>query len=224
MKVLVVEDEPKLGEFLKANLTGEGYGVDLAFSFKEASALLKENTYSLLLLDLRLPDGDGLNLIDISDTATPVIILTAVDALEDRVRGLKAGADDYICKPFAHEELIARIEAVLRRPGRAMGHTLRAGAIEFDTVNLHVQVHGIPLRLPRRELAALELLMRGQGRVIMRDTLEAALYTIDDMPSSNAIEANISRLRRRLGLLKSGVDIQVARGLGYILTVKKNIP
>ena len=221
MRLLVVEDEPKLGKFLASSLTRDGFAVDLATTLEMAEALNRVTAYDLVILDLRLPDGSGLEFLkarNLNKERPPVLILTAADSIQDRVDGLNAGADDYLGKPFAHEELLARINALLRRPGGALGLTLKAGGIDFDTATRCVTVHGTPLTLPRREVTTLELLMRAKGRVVGRQSLEAAVYTIDDEPSSNAIEANISRLRRRLKGAGSMAEIQVVRGLGYILT------
>jgi DNA-binding response OmpR family regulator len=220
MRLLIVEDEPKLGQFLTRNLTREGFAVDLATTLEMAKDLSDTNLYDLIILDLRLPDGSGLDFLkarSLHRERPPVIILTAADSTKDRVEGLNAGADDYLGKPFAHEELIARIGALLRRPGNALGVLLKAGDIEFDTIARSVSVLGKPLTLPRREITTLELLMRATGRVVVKEALESAVYTIDDEPSSNAIEANVSRLRRRLKASGSKVEINVVRGLGYIL-------
>ena len=220
MRLLIVEDEPKLGRFLTGNLTRERFAVDLATTLEMAKDLSDTNLYDLIILDLRLPDGSGLDFLKARSShkeRPPVIILTAADSTKDRVEGLNAGADDYLGKPFAHEELIARISALLRRPENALGILLKAGDIEFDTISRSVKVGGKPLTLPRREITTLELLMRATGRVVVKEALESAVYTIDDEPSSNAIEANVSRLRRRLKASGSKVEINVVRGLGYIL-------
>jgi DNA-binding response OmpR family regulator len=137
--------------------------------------------------------------------------------VEDRVRGLDAGADDYLVKPFAVEELVARVNAVLRRPGAALGLMLRCGALEFDTTNRAVSVSGETVTVPRRELQVLETLMRRAGRVVTRDALETAIYSGEDEIESNATEVTLSRLRRRLSDAGAGVVIHTVRGVGWLL-------
>ncbi len=148
--------------------------------------------------------------------------MTGADGVADRVRGLDAGADDYIAKPFAHDELMARIRAVLRRPGAMRGSVLSAGDVDFDVATRVVTAGGVVLFLPRRELVILESLMRSAGCVVMRESLEEAVYAYGEEPLSNATEANISRLRKRLRQAGSRTEIQVVRGLGYRLAVEKD--
>jgi DNA-binding response OmpR family regulator len=144
--------------------------------------------------------------------------LTARDAVEDRVRGLDAGADDYLVKPFAMTELIARTKALLRRPGGALGMTLRAGNVSFDTVERDVRVGGVSLILPRRECAILENLMRRLGRVVPKPVLEEKLYGLNDEPGSNTIPVHVHHLRRKLLDAGSTAEIHTVRGVGYLLT------
>jgi DNA-binding response OmpR family regulator len=202
------------------NLGNAGLAVDLAASLDDGTALLDVCSYDLILLDLRLPDGDGLNMLRRlrnGRVETPVIILSAADSVEDRVAGLHGGADDYLVKPFAIEELAARIGAVLRRPGRSLGLNLAAGNVAFNTVSREVRVDGRAVILARRELAALEALMRAAGRVVTREALEEAMYALDDDRQSNVLESSISRLRRRLSTEAADIGIRVVRGVGYRL-------
>ena len=167
MRLLVIEDEDRLSGILKSKLGDIGFTVDIAGSAADASAALELINYDAAILDLGLPDGDGLTVLTATRQAgkgLPILILTARDAVEDRVAGLNAGADDYLTKPFAIAELIARIKALLRRPGGVLGMTLEAGNVRLDTVGRELTIGGIPARLSRRELAILEQ-MRHLSRV-----------------------------------------------------------
>jgi DNA-binding response OmpR family regulator len=176
------------------------------------------------ILDLALPDGDGLRLLGhlrSKGNQVPFLVLTARDTVEDRVNGLDAGADDYLVKPFAMTELIARIKALLRRPGGALGTTLKAGNVNFDTIGRDVTIGDSVLQLPRRESAILEHLMRRLGRVVPKVVLEEKLYGIDDELESNAIPVHIHHLRRKLIDAGAATEIHTVRGLGYLLTETK---
>lgn len=227
MRLLAVEDEPELGRLLLDNLARAGLATDLAPCLGDAEALLGTCAYDLILLDVRLPDGSGLDFLRrlrARRNETPIILLTAADSLEDRVRGLSEGADDYVTKPFAIEELVARIRVVLRRPGRALGLTLDMGQVGFNTVTREVTVAGQPLTLARRELAALEVLMRADGRVVTRQSLEDAMYALEEDRQSNVLESTLSRLRRRLEASEAGLAIRVVRGVGYRLAQDRADP
>lgn len=220
MRLLLIEDEPELSTLVSGNLSRVGFAVDTARSLDEAGAAVRSMKYEAILLDLRLPDGDGLGLLkslrDRGDK-TPVIVLTARDAVADRVRGLNAGADDYLIKPFAIEELVARINAVLRRPNENLDLRIRLANLEFDTAHREALVGGQPLALPRRELGLLELLLRRAGRVVTRDALQDALYGEGDEIESNAVDANLSRLRKRLSEAGAQINIRAVRGVGYLM-------
>jgi len=151
----------------------------------------------------------------------PILILTARDAVEDRVAGLNAGADDYLTKPFAIAELIARIKALLRRPGGVLGMTLEAGNLRLDTVGRDLTIGGVPARLSRRELAILEQMMRRFGRIVPKAVLEEKLYGIDEEPDSNPIPVHIHHLRRQLDAAGASLMIHTIRGVGYILAEMK---
>ncbi len=223
MRLLAVEDEQELSELVKANLGRHGFAVDLAGTLADAHACLKTTSYDVILLDLQLPDGNGLELLRAvrdAGRATPVIAVTARDTVADRVSGLNEGADDYLVKPFALDELVARIHAVVRRMTGAKAVVLRVGDVSFNPGTQEVMVGETSLTLPRRELATLEALMRAGGRVVTRDRLTDMLYGHGEEPASNAVDSHISRLRKRLGEAGSDVAIQVIRGVGYVMKAR----
>lgn len=221
MRLLIVEDEARIMELLEGALTKAGFTVDRASSCADAREALSLNPYDIAVLDLGLPDGDGISLLDGVRSAghqIPILVLTARDAVEDRVMGLDAGADDYLVKPFAMAELIARVKALLRRPGGALGTTLSAGNLLFDSIGRDLQIGGRPLALPRREAAIIEHLLRRLDRVVPKAVLEDKLYGFEDELDSNAIPVHIHHLRRRLAGAGATVEIHTVRGVGYMLT------
>ena len=220
MRLLVIEDETRIAELLVAALARAGFAVDAVGTAADAREALALTAYDAAVLDLGLPDGDGLALLAElrrRGSAVPVLVLTARDAVEDRVAGLDTGADDYLVKPFAMAELVARTKALLRRPGHALGLTLEAGNIVLDTVGRDVRVGAAVLQLPRQELAILEHLMRRLGRVVPKAVLEEKLYGTDDMPESNAIPVHVHHLRRKLAEAGATPEIHTVRGIGYLL-------
>jgi DNA-binding response OmpR family regulator len=223
MRLMVVEDEARIVELLRPALGKAGFAVDAFATVAAARTALPLFAYDAVILDLGLPDGDGLELlIELRRDGNhiPLLVLTARDAIEDRVTGLDAGADDYLVKPFATAELIARTKALLRRPGQALGTVLEAGNIVFDTIGRDVRVDATTLSLPRQELAVLEQLMRRLGRVVPKDVLEEKLYGIDEELGSNAIPVHVHHLRRRLAEAGADAEIHTARGVGYLLADK----
>ena len=224
MRLLVIEDEDRLAGILKAKLGDVGFTVDIAGTAADAIAAIELINYDAGVLDLGLPDGDGLAVLATArqiGKALPILILTARDAIEDRVAGLNAGADDYLTKPFAMSELIARIKALLRRPGGVLGITLEAGNARLDTVGRELKIVGKPIRVPRRELAILEEMMRRFGRIVPKAVLEEKLYGIDEEPDSNPIPVHVHYLRRQLQIANASLAIHTVRGVGYILTENK---
>jgi len=224
VRLLVIEDEARIGEILKSGLRRVGFAVDVVRLSSDAREALALTAYDAAILDLGLPDGDGLALLSelrAARNGLPILVLTARDAVEDRVSGLDTGADDYLVKPFAIAELIARLKALLRRPGGALGVALHAGNIELDTVGRDVRVGSTPLQLPRRECAILEHLMRRQGRVVPKSVLEEKLYSMDDELESNAVPVHVHHLRRKLQEAKATAEIHTIRGVGYLLTETK---
>ena len=220
MRLLVIEDEDRLSGILKSKLGDAGFAVDIAGSTADAEAALELINYDAAVLDLGLPDGDGLAVLAavrrIGKTL-PILILTARDAVEDRVAGLNAGADDYLTKPFAMTELIARIKALLRRPGGVLGITLEAGNVSLDTVGRELAIAGSPVHVSRRELAILEQMMRRFGRIMPKAVLEEKLYGMDEEPDSNTIPVHVHHLRRQLQAANASLVIHTIRGVGYIL-------
>ena len=224
MRLLIIEDEDRLSGILKSKLGDAGFAVDIAGSAADAEAALELINYDATVLDLGLPDGDGLAVLGALrrlGKTLPVLILTARDAVEDRVSGLNAGADDYLTKPFAMTELIARIKALLRRPGGALGITLNAGNVSLDTVGRELAVAGSPVHVSRRELAILEQMMRRFGRIVPKAVLEEKLYGMDEEPDSNTIPVHVHHLRRQPQTAKASLAIHTIRGVGYILTENK---
>jgi DNA-binding response OmpR family regulator len=220
MRILIVEDEDRIAELAKAALTRAGMTVDVAGLCADAKEALAVTPYDAAIVDLGLPDSDGLSLLRelrSGGNQIPILVLTARDAVEDRVRGLDSGADDYLVKPFAATELIARTKALLRRPGGALGTTLKAGNLTFDTIGRDVRVGESSLLLPRREIAILEHLMRRLGRVVPKTVLEDKLYGIDDELGSNVIPVHVHHLRRRLVDAGAGAEIHTVRGVGYFM-------
>jgi DNA-binding response OmpR family regulator len=220
VRLLVIEDEVRIAEILKAALERAGFVVDTVRLCADAREALALTPYDAAVLDLGLPDGDGLRLLAElrpKFDRVPILVLTARDAVEDRVAGLDAGADDYLVKPFAMAELVARTKALLRRPGGALGITLQAGNIAFDTIGRDVRVGGNSINLPRRECAILEHLLRRQGRVVPKSVLEEKLYGIDDELESNAVPVHVHHLRRKLQDAQATAEIHTVRGVGYLL-------
>lgn len=221
MRILLIEDEPELAAATARALVGEGYVVDRLGSLGEAIEAVMSAEYRAILLDRRLPDGDGLSLLPVLRTRSnppPVIVLTALDDVPDRVAGLDAGAQDYLIKPFAVAELLARLRVMLRHSvGDTAAHKVTAGRLAFDLSTLDVVVGGVPLPLPRRELTLLESLMRRVGRVVLREHIEAQVYGFDEDVSSNALEVHVSRLRKRLSDANAAVTLHSIRGVGYMV-------
>lgn len=220
MRLLLVEDEPQMAQALMAALRPFDILLDHVTHLEAARHALDEDVHDLVLLDRQLPDGDGLELIShlrgLRQT-TPVIVLTARATVSDRIDGLDGGADDYLNKPFAVEELLARIRAVLRRPAHVVPMIARLGALDFRLDSRMAFVDGQALSLSRRELLVLESLIRRQGRTVLRATLEEAVYAFSDEIQSNALDSHISRLRKKLNDANSGVEIHGIRGVGYLL-------
>jgi DNA-binding response OmpR family regulator len=223
MRILVVEDEPDMARLIAARLAAAGMLCDTVGSCAEAEAAVAVAPFALALVDRRLPDGDGADLVRRLRRVRPglpVILVTALDAVAHRVQGLDAGADDYLTKPFAGDELLARIRAALRRAGGEAAPPINCGRLRFEPEHRSASVGGQPLHLRRRELAVLEALMLRTGRVVPRERLVDVAFGLDDDVSPATVESHISRLRRRLADLDAGVCIHPVRGVGYVLTAE----
>src|ERR1700726_2233192 len=227
MRLLVVEDNEQLADLLSRGLHAAGYETDVLSTFEEASTVLRTTFYAALILDLGLPDGDGLELLRElrhRNNPIPVLVLTARGGLQDRVQGLRSGADDYLVKPFALEELIARLEAQLRRPGHLLGSTLRIANLEFDTKKRQASIDDQPQLLSARETAVLELLMRSKGRVVSKKQVEDHIFGLSGDVASNAVEVYVHRLRKQLSDRGAKVTIHTIRGVGYLIAEEKRDP
>lgn len=220
MRLLIVEDSARLRRTLVRALALSGHAVDEAADGREADGLVRHHDYDAIVLDLMLPGRSGFDIL--SDwrrrgVRTPVIILTARHEVDDRVRGLALGADDYLAKPFAMEELEARLEAVVRRDRGRADSRLRIGALEIDLAGRSVHRDGEPVTLTAREFALLECLARRPGQVLSRAQIEGHLYNEADSPLSNAVDAAVYALRKKLCPPGSPQVIHTRRGLGYVL-------
>lgn len=220
MRLLLVEDEPRLAESLRAVLERERFIVDHADSLAAARDAAMLGAFDLVLLDRYLPDGEGLSLLPTLRAQSPgihVIVLSARNGIDDRIAGLDGGADDYLTKPFSIDEMLARIRAVRRRPVELASATIRAGTLVFDLAHEEVEVNGVRVDLPRRELRVLGALIRRRGRTVQRDALENAVFGFDDDIQSNTLDSHVSRLRRRLQAADARLEIHAIRGVGYLL-------
>lgn len=222
MKILLVEDDPTLGEAVMLALRQAGFAVDWSRDGVQADTALKAYAYDAMLLDLGLPRREGLDVLRSArkrGATLPVMVLTARDTVEDRVRGLDAGADDYLLKPFALDELLARLRALLRRAHGVADTRIRMGRFGFDSVKRQASVDETPVVLSAREIEVLEILLSHTGRVTAKEAIADRLTGWDDGVGDNAVEVYIHRLRRKLE--GSGVVIRTLRGLGYLLEAER---
>jgi two-component system, OmpR family, response regulator len=217
MRILLVEDDKILADALTRALTQSAYAVDTVATGEEADAALAMDIYDLAILDIGLPGLSGLEVLRRlreRKSRVPVLMLTAMDALADRVRGLDLGADDYLAKPFDLPELEARVRALLRR-GNGATPFLTHGKLRFDTVGRRVFVEDQPIELSARELAVLELLLMREGRVVSKEHMVNHLYGWGDEVGANAIEVYVYRIRKKLE--PYGCEIRTVRGMGYLM-------
>lgn len=216
MRILLIEDDTLIGDGIKAGLSKKGFSVDWFTEGKQGQAALFAAPYDAVILDLTLPGIDGLDILRhwrSQKRSEPVLILTARDAIEQRVEGLRLGADDYLCKPFALVEVAARLEVLIRRTHGQTQSVLRHGPVTLDPASLVATLEGETLVLKPKEFALLELLLRNAGRVLPRKLIEEKLYNWDDEVSSNAVEVHVHHLRRKLG----STFIRTVHGIGYTL-------
>ncbi len=219
MRVLIIEDSKALRDSLRAGLAREGFAVDVAGDGKSGLSYARNNPYDLLVLDMMLPELDGMGVLEVlreKEDRPHVLVLTARDRVEDRVSGLNAGADDYLVKPFAFEELLARLHALVRRRYQEQSPLVRVGDLTVDLVKTKASMNGEVLDLTAREYALLEYLALRRGQTVSREEIEDHIYGVNKLPSSNAVDSAVCILRAKLG--PDGKDlIQTKRGRGYVL-------
>ncbi|MEO0651896.1 MAG: response regulator transcription factor [Planctomycetota bacterium] len=227
MRILLVEDSERLQLAVSTGLRREGHGVDLALDGEEGLRYARNNEYDVVVLDLMLPRLDGLTVLrEIRSGKTlskdvHVLILTARDTVEERVEGLRAGADDYLVKPFSFDELLARIEALGRRSYGTRGPDLAVGDLTIDTAGKTVVRSGRRIDLSTREYALLEYLARRKGETVSRIEIEDHLYDESSLPTSNAVDRAVCSLRAKLGGSEDQPLIHTRRGLGYVLEARE---
>jgi DNA-binding response OmpR family regulator len=224
MRILVVEDEHKLAGVLKRGLEEHGYAVDLAYDGEEGLQFAQLEPYDLIVLDVMLPRLDGYTVcrrLRAERRNVPVLMLTARDTIDDRVAGLDNGADDYLIKPFAFRELLARVRALLRRDGLSKDPVLRVGDLEVDTVSHEVRRAGKPVRLTSKEYAVLEYFLRNPNRVLTRTQIAEHVWDYDFVTMSNVVDVYVGYLRRKLDDEHEPRLLHTIRGTGYQLKVPR---
>lgn len=220
MRILLVEDESDLASQVLQRIEHAGYEIDRVDRIEEAIGAIDRCAYSLALLDRRLPDGDGVSLLRRIRSKQPkmrILIISALDAVDDKVQGLEAGADDYLTKPFALDEMIARIRAHLREHGTDSAPPIELGALSFDPLRRSVKVGDRPVPFSRRELLLLETLLSSANCVVTRETLMSQLYGYNSSVADHALTSIVSRLRARLAGLDAGIEIRSSPTIGYVL-------
>ncbi len=220
MRILVVEDDRKVAGFIAQGLREEGYAVDHAADGEQATMLAHVNNYDVILLDLMLPKKNGLQIaaeLRREGRQTPILMLTARDATEDVVRGLNAGADDYLAKPFKFDELLARVRALVRRGGAARTELLSHGPIELDRLKHKTRVSGKALDLTPKEFQLLEHLLLHRGEVVRRTELLEKVWDLSFDPETNVVDVHVANLRRKLRRAANMDLIHTIRGVGYQL-------
>lgn len=225
--ILVVEDDPRVADFLQRGLRAEGYGVQLARTGTDGLAMARGGEPALLILDLMLPGLSGLELCQTMRSEghhVPVLMLTAMSSLEDKVNGLRLGADDYLTKPFAFEELLARIEALLRRgrEQRVKATSLQVADLVLDRERMQVTRAGQPIALTAKELAFLELLMSAPGRVYSRERILSNVWGTNEDPLTNVVDVYVRRLRAKIDEGHALALLKTVRGFGYRLDAQED--
>ncbi|MCX5696955.1 MAG: response regulator transcription factor [Candidatus Omnitrophica bacterium] len=220
MRILVVEDEKKVADFIRRGLKEEGYAVDVAYDGEEGYFLAGTNPYDLIVLDLMLPKQDGLSLcrsLRQDRLTTPILMLTAKDAVKDKVAGLDSGADDYLTKPFAFEEFLARVRALLRKKDNLASTLLKVDDLVLDTLSRKVIRGGKEISLTHKEYSLLEYLVRNKGTVVTRTMISEHVWDISFDTLTNVIDVYINYLRRKIDRGRKKELIHTLRGSGYIL-------
>ncbi|MEO8863100.1 MAG: response regulator transcription factor [Candidatus Saccharimonadales bacterium] len=221
MRILVVEDEHKIANALKRGLEQESYAVDVSYNGNDGLTMATTEPYDLVILDRMLPGGyDGLDIVSAmrkGNIHTPVLLLTAKDGIRDRVKGLDAGADDYLVKPFSFDELLARVRALLRRPQEQLDVKLKYNDIVLDRADYTVTRNDVPITLTHKEFALLEFLMRNPGRVLSKDTITQHVWNYDADILPNTVEVYMGYIRNKVDKPFKGEPlIKTRRGFGYI--------
>jgi heavy metal response regulator len=223
MRVLVVEDEQKIADFIRKGLSEQGYAVDVAYDGDEAVDWPTVAEFDVIILDVMLPLRDGIEVCSVlrqQGVRTPILMLTAKDAVEDRVRGLDSGADDYLVKPFAFAELLARLRALTRRQPAVLGAVLQVGDLVLDTATRKVARGGTPIDLTTKEYGILEYLMRHPNQVLTRTMIAEDVWNYDFDNASNVIDVHIRNLRRKIDDRFPAKLIQTVRGAGYRISAR----
>lgn len=219
MRILLIEDSVRLAEYVSRGLRRAGFAVDVAMDGEQGLFLAESGEHDVIILDLMLPKRDGLSVLNAlraNGSGVHVLVLTAKDTIDDRVRGLNEGADDYLVKPFAFEELLARVQALVRRAYGVKQNTLRFGALELDTAQRKVSNDGNPIEVRPREYALLEYLALRAGQVVSRTEIERHIYDDQAEPSSNVVDSAICSLRKLIDPPGRRSMISTRRGQGYI--------
>ena len=220
MRILLVEDNERLAEAISENLTAAGFAINHVSRGEDALAVTADQQFDAIVLDLGLPDIDGMDVLKAlrdKKNAVPVLMLTARDQLSDKIEGLNKGADDYMVKPFETDELIARLNALLRRPAQAVSEIITVGNLSFNTTNRQAMAREKILELSKRETDLLEQLLRSLGKIVSKKSIEMRLYSYDDKGSVNSVEVLVHRLRKKLESYDAGLDIHTLRGIGYMI-------
>jgi two-component system, OmpR family, response regulator len=220
MKILVIEDDPTVGQFVKRGLEEQRWGVDLVANGEEGERMAASDAYDLVILDLRLPGKSGIQVLHTLRARgfeRPVLVLTAQDAVDAKVETLRAGADDYVTKPFAFEELLARVEALSRRPKALVSPTIRVGDLVLDQDAREVRRDGTAIELTPKEYAVLEYLMRHAGKVMSRTLITEYAWGYHFDPGTNIVDVVINHLRKKIDVKHDRRLISTVRGVGYVL-------
>ena len=220
MKILVIEDDPTVGQFVKRGLEEQRWGVELVSDGEEGEQRAASGAFDLVILDMRLPGKSGLDVLTAlrgRGFERPVLVLTAQDAVDAKVSTLRAGADDYVTKPFAFEELLARVEALARRPRAIASPTLRVADLELDQTTREVRRHGEIIELTPKEFTVLEYLMRHQGRVMSRTLITEYAWGYHFDPGTNIVDVVINHLRKKIDAKHERKLLTTVRGVGYVI-------
>jgi two-component system copper resistance phosphate regulon response regulator CusR len=220
MRILLVEDDPQIARIIRRGLTENSYAVDAVSTGEDALYRASVGNHDAIILDVMIPPPDGFEVsrrLRREGVKVPILMLTARDAVADRVAGLDSGADDYLVKPFQFDELLARLRALLRRGGPTQESVIRAGALELDTRSHRVRLDGKPIVLTTKEYALLEYLARNEGRIVGRAEIADHVWNEEFDPFSNLIEVYVNRLRRNIERVSEGKYIHTVRGAGYML-------